>query len=143
MAKKNTDAHRLKILASDALGVLLLLLVPILGPLPGPGGMPLILAGFSLLAINHDWADDVIAYIKKHSVSLRNIVFPNIGWVKWSWDIFSIVLLTSGAYLNIVVDNWFLKAVSMGLMAGSTTIFIMNRDRIDALNKFLRRAGNK
>ena len=143
MAKKNPEAHWLKVIATDSLGVLLLLLVPLLGPLPGPGGIPLILAGFSLLAINHDWADGAIAYIKKHSVSLRHIVFPNIRWVKWSWDIFSIVLLVSGTYINAVADQWLLKAISIGILASSTTVFILNRNRINVLDKFLRRTGNK
>lgn len=143
MAKKNPDTHWLKILATDALGVLLLLLVPILGPLPGPGGIPLILAGFSLLAINHDWADGAISYIKKHSVSLQAVVFPDIRWVKWSWDILSIVLLISGVYLNTVATHWLLSALSIGIMASSTTIFILNRNRIKVLDKFLRNTGKK
>ena len=143
MAKKHPDKHWLKILSTDTLGVLLLLLVPLLGPLPGPGGIPLILAGFSLLAINHDWADGAIAYIKKHSVSLRGIVFPDIRWVKWSWDIFSIVLLVSGTYLNIVADHWLLQALSLGIMASSATIFMLNRNRISVIDKYLRRTGNK
>lgn len=117
--------------------------MPLLGPLPGPGGIPLILAGFGLLAINHDWADGVISYIKKHSVSLRDIVFPNIRWVKWSWDIFSIVLFIGGTYINTATDNWLLKALSIGIMASSTTIFILNRNRINSLDKFLKRTGNK
>ena len=143
MAKKNPETPWWKILATDALGVLLLLLVPLLGPLPGPGGIPLILAGFSLLAINHDWADGAIAYVKKHSVSLRGIVFPDTPWVKWSWDIVSVVLLISGTYLNVVADHWLLKAMSIGLMTGFTTIFILNRNRINALDKFLKRTGKK
>lgn len=141
MAKKNPDTHWLKVLATDALGVLLLLLVPLLGPLPGPGGIPLILAGFSLLAINHDWADAAIAYIKKHSESLRTIVFPDTRWVKWSWDIFSIVLLVSGAYFYTVVASWLIEALSIGVMASSATVFIMNRNRIKGLDSFLRRTG--
>ena len=143
MAKKNPDTPWWKVLATDTLGVLLLLLVPFLGPLPGPGGIPLILGGFSLLAINHDWADGAIHYVKKHSVSLRHIVFPDITWVKWSWDIFSVLLLMSGTYLNIVADHWFFKAMSIGMMAGSTTVFIMKRNRINILDKFLRRTGKK
>jgi hypothetical protein len=143
MGKKNPDTHWLRVLATDTLGVLLLLLVPLIGPLPGPGGIPLLLAGFSLLAINHDWADGAMAYINKHSVSLRAVVFPNIRWVKWSWDIFAIALIVAGTYLNIVADNWLIKLVSLGVMGGSTTILILNRNRINALDKFLRRTGKK
>lgn len=101
------------------------------------------LAGFGLLATNHDWADDAVAYVKKNSESLRNIVFPNITWVKWSWDLFAVFLLISGTWLNIVADLWFLKILSYGIMASSTTLFMLNRDRISWLDKQLRRTGKR
>ncbi len=143
MRKKNTDNPWWKVLATDTLGVLLLILVPFLGPLPGPGGIPLLVAGFGLLAVNHDWADSAIVYIKKHSESLRNIVFPDITWVKWSWDIFAVFLLSLGTYLNVVAEHWLIKGLSVGIMATSTTLFMLNRGRIDWLDKALRRTGKK
>lgn len=144
MAKKNPNTPWWKVLATDTLGVLLLLLVPVVGPLPGPGGIPLLIMGFGLLAINHDWADGAVEYIKKHSESLRNVIFPNITWVKWSWDLFAVLLLVGGTWLNIIAaDNWLLKGMSIAIMASSTTLFMLNRDRISWLDKFLRRTGKK
>jgi len=143
MAKKNPNTPWWKVLATDTLGVLLLLLVPFLGPLPGPGGIPLIIAGFGLLAVNHDWADNAIIYVKRHSESLRAVVFPNIMWVKWSWDLLSILLLSFGTYLNFTAEHWLIRGISIGIMASSTTIFMLNRGRIDWLDKQLRRTGKK
>lgn len=143
MAKKNPDTPWWKVLATDTLGVLLLMLVPFLGPLPGPGGIPLLIAGFGLLAVNHDWADGAILYVKKHSESLRSVVFPNITWVKWAWDVFAALLLIGGTYLNFVAENWFIKGLSIGIMASSTTLFMLNRNRILWLDSFLRRTGKK
>jgi len=143
MPKKNPNNPWWKVLATDTLGVLLLLLVPFLGPLPGPGGIPLIIAGFGLLAVNHDWADNAIIYVRRHSESLRAVVFPNITWAKWSWDLFALVLLSFGTYLNFTAEHWLMKAISIGIMASSTTIFMLNRGRIDWLDKQLRRTGKK
>jgi hypothetical protein len=143
MAKKNTDNPWWKVLATDTLGVLLLLLVPFLGPLPGPGGIPLLIAGFGLLAVNHDWADNVIIYVKRHSQSLRDVVFPDVTWVKWSWDFVSVLLLTGGTYMNFVVEHWLLKGLSIGIMASATTVFMLNRNRISWLEKQLRSTGKK
>lgn len=140
MKKKNSV---IKIIATDTLGVLCLMLVPFLGPLPGPGGIPLLLAGFGLLAVNHDWADGAVEYIKKHSESLRGILFPDITWVKWAWDLFAIVLLIGGTWLNIEADYWLLKGLSYGIMASSTTLFMLNRNRITWLDQQLRRTGKK
>lgn len=144
MAKKNPETPWWKVLATDTLGVLLLLLVPIVGPLPGPGGIPLLIAGFGLLAVNHDWADGAVEYVKKHSESLRNVVFPDINWVKWTWDLTALLLLAGGTWLNFVAaDNLLLKGLSIAIMASSTTLFMLNRDRISWLDKFLRRTGKK
>jgi hypothetical protein len=132
-----------KVVLTDTGGVILLILVPILGPLPGPGGIPLLISGFGLLAINHDWADDAVKYVKKHSESLRDVVFPNKLWVQRSWDALSVFLLASGTWLNIVAEHWFWKAMSYGIMASSTTIFMMNRNRLAWLDKTLRKYGNK
>ena len=143
MPRKNPHTPIWKVVLTDALGVLLLLLVPILGPLPGPGGIPLLISGFGLLAINHDWADGAVDYVKLHSESLRNVIFPDNFWVKWGWDIFAVFLLVSGTWLNFVAEVWFLKGLSYGIMASSTTLFMLNRDRITWLDKFLRRTGKK
>lgn len=143
MPKKNPNNPWWKVLATDTLGVLLLILVPILGPLPGPGGIPLLLAGFGLLAINHDWADGAIHYVKKHSTTLREVFFPNIIWAKRSWDLLAFLLLVGGTYLNIESEYWLLKLVSLGIIGSSTTIFILNRNRISLLDKFIRRTGSK
>jgi hypothetical protein len=132
-----------KVILTDILGVLLLLLVPILGTLPGPGGIPLLISGFGLLAINHDWADGAVDYVKTHSESLRNIIFPDNFWVMWAWDIFVVILLVGGTWLNFVAEGWFLKGLSYGIMASSTTLFMLNRNRITWLDNLLRRTGKK
>jgi hypothetical protein len=143
MARKNNGNSRWKVIATDFFGVLCLVLVPFIGWLPGPGGIPLLIAGFGLLAVNHDWADDAVNYVKNHSESLRGIVFPDKKWIKLAWDILVVILLIGGTILNFNADNVILKGLSIGIMAGSTTIFMFNRDRITWLDKQLRRTGKK
>jgi hypothetical protein len=63
-----------KIILIDTLGVICIIGAILLGWLPGPGGIPLLLAGLGLLAINHPWAqrrmdwlkDRVKKLLKKH-----------------------------------------------------------------------------
>jgi len=143
MARKQNNNSLLKVILTDMAGVGCLMLVPFLGPLPGPGGIPLIIAGFGLLAANHDWADDAIIYVKKRSTSLRKIVFPDVTWIKWSWDFFALALVLFGTWLNIIAENWLLKALSIGFMASASTLFMLNRDRLDWLDKALRRTGKR
>jgi hypothetical protein len=129
----------IKIIITDILGILCLLLVPLLGPLPGPGGIPLLLAGLGLLATNHEFAAKWLHYAQKHSESLRHIFFPNTPIIQWAWDIGVIFLLVGGTWLNVVTDNWILKGISIGIMALSTTIFMLNRNRITWFDKKIRR----
>ena len=143
MARKQNNNSLIKVILTDMAGVACLMLVPFLGPLPGPGGIPLIIAGFGLLAANHDWADDAIVYVKKHSTTLRDVVFPNITWVKWSWDLFALSLISFGTWLNIVAEHWLLKGMSIGIMASASTIFMFNRNRLEWLDKALRRTGKR
>jgi hypothetical protein len=72
------------------------------------------------------------------------VVFPNVTWVKWAWDLFAVFLLSFGTWLNIVGDEyWILKGISIGIMASASTVFMMNRDRIVWLDKALRRTGKR
>ena len=132
-----------KVVVTDLAGIGCLILVPILGPLPGPGGIPLLLAGFGFLAVNHDWADDAIHQIKKHSENLQALVFPDKLWVKRMWDGVALSMLILGTVMNIYSPNWFVSGLSYGVMAGSTTLFMLNRDRLTWLDKALRRTGKR
>jgi membrane protease YdiL (CAAX protease family) len=143
MSHKKHKNSLWKVIATDFAGVIFILLVPFLGPLPGPGGIPLLLAGFGLLAINHDWADGVIVYIKKRSESLRNILFPRVAWVELAWDIAAIILISGGVWLNFVATNWPTTGMSIAIMATAMTVFVLNRDRITRLEKALRSYGRK
>jgi len=128
-----------KVILTDIGGVTLLLLVPIIGPLPGPGGIPLLLAGLGLLSVNHERPQKWLHYARLHSKSLRDIVFPDQKWVKIGWDVFAVFLLIGGTWLNFLAENWFWKGMSIAVMASSTTVFMLNRDRIAWLDNKIRR----
>lgn len=137
MAKNNS---LLKVVATDAAGVGCLILVPIIGPWPGPGGIPLLIAGLGFLAQNHEWARKWLYYVKKHSDSVRDIVFPNIQWIKWAWDIVALAVMSAGIWGSFVYDdNRLIKLFFIGVMASSSSIFMLNRNRIDVLEKFFRK----
>lgn len=142
-SKKDSKNSLHKIIATDAAGIGCLILVPILGPLPGPGGIPLLISGLSLLAVNHESARAALDYVKKHSDKLREIVFPDTTWAKWTWDAIVVLLIVSGTIIQMNADWWLFEIISLGLYAGSTTIFMMNRDRITWLDNKIRGARKK
>ena len=58
------------------LGILLVIVAPLLGPLPGPGGIPCALAGLTLMMRNSSWARRRYVRLKRR--------FPKHGaWVDW------------------------------------------------------------
>ncbi len=139
--KRNNPLY--KVILTDLAGIGCLLLVPFLGPLPGPGGIPLILAGLGFFAVNHDWADNAIHYVKKHSESLQSVVFPNKPLFKNLWDFFAIMLFVFGWWINIVASHALLTALSISIIATASTIFMLNRNRLAWIDAQLRRTGKK
>ncbi len=136
-SSKRQQPSKLKVIGTDIAGVTCLILVPLVGWLPGPGGIPLLITGLGLLAINHEFARNWLHYVKKHSQSLRDIIFPEIKWLQWLWDAVAVSMLIIGTILNFQAEHFLLKGFSIGVMAGSTTVFMMNRKRLDWLERKL------
>lgn len=132
---KTTSEHKnpfWKVALYDLAGVGCLILVPFLGPLPGPGGIPLLITGFGLLSVNHEWAKKAVKYTKKHSESIREVIFPPNPKIELLWDVVSAGLLIVGVYMSFRFDHvTLLKILSIGLMAASTTLFMLNRNRLE------------
>lgn len=119
----------------DIAGYTCLILVPLIGWLPGPGGIPLLVAGLGLLSVHNKWAKKLLDYVKKHSENLRTIIFPKKTSVEWFWDIVAIGLFIGACVVSIFVDFWLIRALATGVGALSTTIFVFNKGRIERLQR--------
>lgn len=124
-----------KRIAIDIAGYGCLLLVPFVGWLPGPGGIPLLLAGLGLLSINNTWAKRLLHYVRQHSESLRDVMFPDRKAIQWAWDIAVIALLVAGYTLDLKTNGLFFRGVSIGMYALASTTFLFNRHRLRWLEK--------
>lgn len=120
---------------TDAAGYGLLILAALTGWLPGPGGIPLALAGLGLLSINNEWARRIRQYLLDHGGKFVRILFPNNPYVQWLYDIIVVLLLalvTVLAYRHAAVWQIGL-AVSLFLIA--LLIALLNRDRLERLKR--------
>src|SRR5215216_378836 len=88
-----------KTILFDGLAVLCFIGVILFGWLPGPGGIPLLILGLSLLAVNHDWAERWLETAKHKGVTFKKWLFPNKRWVKNLYDFGSIALITIGGLM--------------------------------------------
>ena len=56
--------HYAQLIFFDTLAVICIIAAIATGWLPGPGGIPLVIVGLSLLAINHEWAQRYVDLLR-------------------------------------------------------------------------------
>lgn len=131
----------LKRLLLDISGILLLIMALMVGWLPGPAGIPLTIAGLSLLAINHEWAKRLLEKVRAGGVKFMDKIFSDSPAAKVVVDMASMLLLALAALLYTRHrDRIFLSAaVFLALMAA--ILFLGNRKRHKWLLRFAK--GNR
>ncbi|MDB5175529.1 MAG: hypothetical protein JWM81_387 [Candidatus Saccharibacteria bacterium] len=122
--------HQAKRIATDAAGYLLIVLGVALGWLPGPGGIPLIVAGLGLLSINNEWAAKLRDYLLKHGGELVRVLFPSNKYVQWLYDAAVAALLVVVTILAIRHAAFWQISLSIALFFIALFIAAMNRDRL-------------
>jgi hypothetical protein len=122
--------NKLKRILTDVAGYGLILLGIATGWLPGPGGIPLIVAGLGLLSINNKWAQDLRDYVLKNGGKLVKVLFPNNRFVEWLYDILVVLLLVLVAALAWRHAAWWQISLSIALFFIALFIASMNRDRL-------------
>lgn len=124
--------HSKRIL-TDAGGYGLILVGILTGWLPGPTGIPLILAGLAVLSINNKWAKDLREYLLQHGGKLVGYLFPKHKLVQLLYDGLVLVLLGIVALLAWDHDPLWKVSLAVTLFAFSVFVALMNRDRLKRL----------
>ncbi len=119
-----------KRVATDAAGYLLLLAAALTGWLPGPGGIPLALAGLGLLSINNEWAKRLRVYLLKHGGRIVQLLFPQNQLVRWLYDALVLALLVLVSVLEWQHDAIWKISLGIALFFGALFLALMNRDRL-------------
>jgi len=127
-----------KRIAVDGAGYLLILAAALTGWLPGPGGIPLLIAGLGLLSINNAWAKSLRIFVLKHGGKLVEILFPRWTWLEWGYDIVAFLLFLVTLLLEL--RHATLWQMSLGASAFFIALFIAltNRDRLNRLRNKLK-----
>jgi hypothetical protein len=129
---------KIKRIATDIAGYGLIILGVAFGWLPGPGGIPLVLAGLGLLSINNAWARKLRKVAARHSGKVAHILFPDIRWIQWGYDIIVVALLCL-----VGVFSWRHAAVwqiSLAVFLFFMALLIagLNRDRYGRVKRRIR-----
>lgn len=118
---------------TDAAGYFLIFAGVATGWLPGPGGIPLIVAGLGLLSINNAWAKSLRMWVIRNGGKAIEVLFPKWPWVEWGYDILALLLLCVTFLLELRhASIW---EMSLGVTAFFVALFIAltNRDRLQRL----------
>lgn len=122
-----------KRVATDAAGYALLLAAALTGWLPGPGGIPLALAGLALLSINNEWARKIRQYLLDNGGKVAKLIFPNNPYIQWLYDIVVVLLLVLVTVLAYSHAAIWQVGLASGLFIAAVTIALLNRDRYNRL----------
>jgi len=127
--------RNLKRILTDAAGYELILLGIATGWLPGPGGIPLIVAGLGLLSINNAWAARLRIYVLTHGGKAAKAMFPDNKIVQILYDIITLGLLVLVADLAWSHSKLWQTSLAIGLFFLAMFIAVMNRERLQSLKR--------
>jgi len=127
--------HHGKRIITDVAGYGLILLSAAIGWLPGPGGIPLLIAGLGLLSINNAWAERLRTYLLTHGGTLVALVFPPIPFVQWLYDgLVALLLLVVTVLLYRHQAKWQVSLAIAGFFIALAIAFL-NRGRLERFKR--------
>lgn len=128
----------------DVLGVLAIIAAGVTAPIPGPGGLPLLIIGLSLLATNHSWAERILIKVKIHGNTLSEKVFSKHRVARIGVDIAGVILIALAVIILTQATRTVARtsAISLGLLA--VVLFLGNRERWQSIKQnFKKHKSNK
>ena len=128
-------SKKLKTILIDIAGVLLIILSGLLGWLPGPGGIPLLIAGLSLLSINHDWAHRWLMLVKEHGIKISDKLFNGSKKMTIIVDVVGILFLAGAVVVMTLVTQSVLKTAAIWLIIVSLVLLLGNKNRYKKIQR--------
>lgn len=118
-----------------AFGLTLICIAPLVGWIPGPGGIAIFLAGIAVLASEFDWAENLKAFfLETVPKEIQNRWRPTGRWL-FTFDVTALILLLGA--VAAAYNEWWAPVASLGI--GGICLFLFNRDRLGRLKRRLRK----
>ena len=135
MGHKKTNFF--KRLATDALGVLMLLGAVAFGWIPGPGGIPLLLGGLGLLSINHDWAKRLLVKVKDGGNIFYEALFPDNKKLYMLYDVIGLVVFCTGIYIVSLETKNITQTLAVAVAVIAAGLLLTNRKRLERISRYV------
>lgn len=139
MPKTPKERPLYKRIAIDIAGFGLMIIAPFLGWLPGPGGIPLFLAGLGLVSLNHEWAENLLKNFDRLRTEFTDKYLMTSPRVSFTIDIVFVLTLLAGSYIAITQDTYIIKALGLATISVSFIILISNQKRFERIVRFFKK----
>jgi glucose uptake protein GlcU len=116
-------------------GLVLIILSPFLGAIPGPGGFIVFFAGLSILAIHNKWAADLLAWAKDNATNLLDIVFRENKKIQLLNDCIGVLLVSASVALFMLLEPPLRYVFPLAFLASGLFWLLRNRYRYKAFIK--------
>lgn len=127
--------RHLKRIGADFLGFGLIIVAPFAGLLPGPGGIPMFLAGLAILATNYDWAKNLVDNFENRYEKFVENYLTNNKKVSRSIDLLSLMSALLGVFVFINSEATLFKYLGISMVSFSFFIIISNQKRLEKIIK--------
>lgn len=141
MAEHNkTERSFAKKVGIDILGVLMIIGAGLFGWIPGPGGIPLFLAGLGLLATNHEWARRLLDRIKRDGLNLFERFFNDHPVITALYDVVSVLLIVLAVWVFTSFTNNLAQSTAIVFAFVALGLFLGNRKRLQRITAKFKRS---
>lgn len=137
MPRANNQRPLYQRIAIDIAGGILVIISPITGLLPGPGGIPVFLAGLGLLAINHEWAHRLIELAATSWQQATAKIFQTNPLLSRAIDVLFGLIIVAAITLNIVYDHPVIRIICFGFISFSLLVLFTNQNRFTRIKRRL------
>ncbi len=121
--------QRTKAILIDVLGFACIIGSVLLGWLPGPGGIPLLIIGLSLLANNHEWAERLLHRVKAEGLKVFDKLFDGSRKTAWIIDIATVFVVTGAVLVLLMATRSVFKTAAISLIIAAVIMFFSNQRR--------------
>ncbi len=121
--------QKTKAILVDILGFTLIIVAIPISWLPGPGGIPIIILGLSLLATNHEWAERIMNRLKKEVSKASQRVSEADPATKWGIDIMGIIFIAAAVLLLTQFTRSVATTAAISLSIGAVVLLLTNQNR--------------
>lgn len=141
--EQHKDRHIVKKIAIDIAGFGLMIIAPLIGWLPGPGGIPLFLVGLGLVSLNHEWAEKILEDFEHYRVEFTDKILMANPKISLSIDFFFAAVLAAGSYIAFTQESIVLRGMGLGFISVSLLILLSNQKRFERIYSYFKKKLGK